>query len=274
MSIDLGDTIRLSTRNLSPAGDLVTATNMTLTITRPDDTTVVINPVAATGTGVYSYDYPTTQAGRHSARWVATGTGAGAYAEVFDVRPADLPYLVSLRDVKLTLNMSLTDTTYDEELRVYIESATSAAEDHRDEVLAKRTFTHEQHFRYAADSFVLPKRPVVSLTSIENVETGSLSGLGGYHLDGSTGKVWSTTGGYFTGLLKFTYVAGYTVVPSAYSLAVRLIIQHLWETQRGPQGASRFAGGMDDAALMRFRSMNIFVPPRAQELLGDRMPMV
>lgn len=273
MAIDLGDTYRLAMRNLSPAGDLVSATNMALTITLPDGTATVVNPVTPSGTGVYTYDYATVQAGRHLARWVASGTGSGSYVEAFDVRPAELPYLVSLRDVKETLNIDVATTTYDDELRVYIESATSAAEDHRDEVLAKRTFTWK-HWCRGTNSVVLPKRPVVSLTSVTNVETGLSYNVNGYDVDQNTGKVWSFNGGTFVGLLEFTYVAGYTVVPAAYSLAVRLIIQHLWETQRGPMGSSRFAGSLDDAALMRFRSMNIFVPPRAQELLGDRMPMI
>lgn len=273
MTIDLGDTYRLSMRNLSPAGDLVTATNMALSIRLPDNTVTLVDPIVATGTGIYSYDYATVQAGRHLARWVATGTGAGSYVEAFDVRPAELPYLVSLRDVKDTLNIEQSVTTYDEELRVYIESATAAAEDHRDEVLAKRSFTWK-HWCRGRTTFVLPKRPVVSLTSIQNVETGQLYDVSGYDVDNSTGRVSALTGGALYGLLEFTYVAGYTIVPAPYSLAVRLIIQHLWETQRGPMGASRFAGSLDDAALMRFRSMNIFVPPRAQELLGDRMPMV
>lgn len=271
MAIDLGDTYRLTARNLSAAGDLTTATNMALTITRPDGTSVVVDPVVAGSTGVYTYDYATTQAGRHLARWLATGTGAGAYIDAFDVRPADPAYLISLGDAKATLN--ITSTAYDDELRVYIESATTAAEDHRDEILAKRTLTYKDTF-YNCTEVILPRRPVVSLTSVQNVETGLLYGTAGYDLDGDTGKVRALTGGNFTGLLKFTYVAGYSVVPAAFTLAVRLIVQHLWETQRGPSGASRFAGSLDDAALMRFRSMNIFVPPRAQELLGDRMPMV
>ncbi len=233
MTIDLGDTYRLSMRNLSPAGDLVTATNMALSITLPDDTVTVINPVTAGSTGVYTYDYATVQAGRHLARWLATGTGAGAY----------------------------------------IEAATSAAEDHRDEVLAKRTFTWKTWGNGQA-SVVLPKRPVVSLTSLVNAESGVTFNPAGYDVNGSTGRITALRGGSFVGLLEFTYVAGYTIIPAAYTLAVRMIIQHLWETQRGPMGASRFAGSLDDAALMRFRSMNIFVPPRAQELLGDRMPMV
>lgn len=273
MAIDLGDTYRLSMRNLSAAGDLVTATNMALTIRLPDDTTVVVNPVTAGSTGVYSHDYATTQAGRHVARWLATGTGAGAYVEAFDVLPGDSASLVSLGDVKDILNIDRTTTSYDEELRAYMESATSAAEDHRDEVLAKRTFTWKT-WCDGRSSIVLPKRPVVSLTSVVNVESGVTFNVAGYDVNHSTGRVTSLSGGSFVGLLEFTYVAGYTVVPSAYSLAVRMIIQHLWETQRGPMGASRFAGSLDDAALMRFRSMNIFVPPRAQELLGDRMPMV
>lgn len=271
MSIDLGDTYRLNARNLSAAGDLTTATNMALTIALPDDTSVVVDPIVADTTGIYHYDYATTQAGRHLARWVATGTGAGVYIDAFDVRPANPLYLVSLRDVKDILN--ITTTTYDEELRAYIESATNAAEDHRDEIIAKRTVTYKNMF-YGCTELVLPKRPVISLTSVVNVETGLSYNTSGYNLNNSTGKLRALTGGSFIGLLEFTYVAGYRVVPAPFSLAVRMIVQHLWETQRGPMGASRFAGGLDDAALMRFRSMDIFVPPRAQELLGDRMPMV
>lgn len=115
---------------------------------------------------------------------------------------------------------------------------------------------------------------MVSLTSVESIDTAVTYNVANYHVNSVTGKVTVLHGGNFTGFLKFTYKAGYTVIPPAFTLAVRLIIQHLWETQRGPMGASRFAGGLDDAALMRFRSMSIFVPPRAQELLGERMPMV
>lgn len=273
MAIDLGDTYRLTARNLSAAGDLTTATNMALTITLPDDTTVVVNPVTAASTGVYNYDYLTTQAGRHIARWVATGTAAGAYVEVFDVRPASIPYVVSLRDVKEMLNLDLTTTTYDEELRAYIEGATKAAEDHRDEIFVKRTFTH-QRWLYSCTSLVLPRVPVVALTAIEDIENSTSYSTSSWLVEATTGRITQANGGGLTGLIEFTYTAGYTIIPGAFTLAIRMIIQHLWETQRGPMGASRFAGGLDDAALMRFRSMNIFVPPRAQELLGDRAPMV
>lgn len=273
MAIDLGDTYRLSMRNLSAAGDLVTATNMALTITLPDGTATVINPVTAGSTGIYSYDYATAQAGRHVARWLATGTGASAHVDTFDVLPADSVSVVSLSEVKDILNIDRTVITYDDELRAYMESATSAAEDHRDEVLAKRTFTWE-HRCSGYNTLVLPKRPLVSLTSVVAVDGGATYNVNNIHVDHSTSRLTALSGSSFQGLLTFTYVAGYTIVPSAYSLAVRMIIQHLWETQRGPMGASRFAGSLDDAGLMRFRSMNVFVPPRAQELLGDRMPMV
>lgn len=272
MAIDLGDTYRLRTRNLSPAGDLVTATNMKLVITLPDDTVTTIDPIVAGSTGVYTYDYATVQAGRHLARWVATGTGAGAYLEAFDVSPINAAYLVSLWDAKDTLNIDQTVTTYDEEIRAYIESATRAAENHRDEILAKRTFIHEGWFN--SSSVVLPRVPVASLTSVTAINSAVTYNVANYHVNNVTGRVTAITGGSFSGWLKFTYVAGYAIVPAAFSLAVRLIIQHLWETQRGPMGASRFAGGLDDAAVMRFRSMSVFVPPRAQELLGERMPMI
>lgn len=270
MSIDLGDVYRLNYRHLSPAGDLVSADAATWEITLPDGTITSI-PATAISTGVYRDDYTTTQAGRHLARWVGTGANPGAYAEAFDVRPADPPYLVSLAEMKVHLNM--TSTAHDVELRGFIEAATKAAEDHRQEVLVRRTVTHYRTAR-ARSWIVLPRVPVISLTSVATLDGAQTWDVGNLHVDPVTGRVTVLSGSAFDGEMMFVYVAGYTVIPGAFTLAVKIIVQHLWETQRGPQGASRFAGTIDDANLLRFRGIDIFIPPRAQELLGDRAPLV
>src|SRR4051812_2397971 len=119
MAVDLGDLYRCSWTNISPSGGNVNAGSVTLTITLPDQTSVVVTPVSPTTTGVYQYDYQTVQAGRHLARWVGTGANPGAQPEEFDVRPANPGYIISLGDVRQQLN--LTTTVNDEELRYSIE---------------------------------------------------------------------------------------------------------------------------------------------------------
>lgn len=270
MTIDLGDVYQLSYDHYDVSGALASSTSATWTITLPDGTTDSF-AASVIGAGLYRNNYSTVQAGRHLARWVGTGTAAGAYTEAFDVRPADPIYLISLAEAKAHLNM--TSSTHDDELRAFIEASTKAAEDHRDEVLVRRTFIHHTDRRQCS-SLVLPRVPVVSLTSVATVDAATTWDVADLHVDGTSGRVTVESGPLLDGHLRVTYVAGYPIVPAAFTLAVKIIVQHLWETQRGPQGATRFAGTIDDASLLRFRSINVFVPPRAQELLGDRMPMV
>lgn len=268
MTIDLGDVYTLAYDHFVN-GSLASATSATWTITLPDGTTdsFAATPISA---GVYRDDYVTVQAGRHLARWEGTGANAGAYTEAFDVRPTNPNYLVSVAEVKDHLN--ITTTTHDEELRAFIEAATGAAEDHRDEVLARRTFVHEREVR-RCNRIVLPRVPVLSLTSVATVDGATTWDVADLHVS-SGGWVWVIDGPPLDGHIVVTYVAGYVVIPAAFNLAVKIIVQHLWETQRGPQGAARFAGSIDDANLLRFRSISVFIPPRAQELLGDRAPLV
>lgn len=271
MAVDVGDLYRLAYRHTSPAGDLVSAGAANWVITLPDGTSTTI-PATPVSPGVYQNDYLTIQDGRHLARWLGTGVNPGAYTEAFDVRPADPPYLVSLSEVKAHLNM--TSTTHDEELRGFIEAATKAAEDHRQETIARRTVRHYRQVRNRT-WIVLPRVPVISLTSVQAIDLSKTWTVNSLHIDSATGRVTALPGSPpFDGDLEFTYVAGYRSVPGAFVLAVKLIVQHLWETQRGPAGSSRFAGTIDDANLLRFRGIDIFIPPRAQELLGDRAPLV
>ena len=264
MAIDLGDVYRLNYTNLSAAGAPVSADQVTVTVTLPDGTSLSPVVVAPTSTGVYLYDYPTTQAGRHIARWVATGAGAGATADAFDVRPANPGYLVSLEDVKKQLNM--TATTDDEELRRFLEAATQVVERHVGRAVVRREITEE---RLADGCLILNWPPVLSVSSVSRVDGSATWAPADLHTT-SSGIVRSLNGVALTGLVAATYTAGMAIIPANYALAAMIIVQHLWQTQRGTAG-SPGVGGLETPGA-GFTSFGYAIPNRAMELLGPSMP--
>lgn len=266
--IDLGDLYPLTLAIRDADGVLADATEVTLTITLPDLTTVSPSPSNPT-TGRYEYDYPTVQAGRHVARWVATGVNAGSYTEVFDVREAAPDLIVSLVDTKRHLNMSLTDTGPDEELRGFIEAATPVVEDVTGPVVV-RTYT-EVHS--SGSLLVLGNSPVVSLTSLTAVLTGGTSyAVDGVDLDGETGIVRRLDGGVFTGPLRSTYKAGRPVVAANITQGAKEVIRHMWDTQRGHSGARP---GFGEEEFVQTGS-GFTIPRRVYELLAPhkRAPLI
>jgi hypothetical protein len=239
---------------------LVNPTTVTLTITLPDNTTIVVTPVSPVSTGMYQYDYQTVQAGRHSGRWVGTGSNPGAYVELFDVRPAVPAYIVSLADIKQQLNM--TSTADDEELRAFLEAATGVIETYLGRAVVRRSFT-EEHAVYG--EILLNWTPVISLTSVVSVDGTTTWNTADLHVSTSgvvTAKAGATA---LQGDISVTYTAGAPVVPANWALAARIIVQHLWDTQRGKSGATH-AGGLDTPGA-GFTRYGFAIPNRAKELL-------
>lgn len=275
MAVDLGDVYRLTWTNLSPAGAPVNAGAVTVTITLPDETVFTTPPVAPTGTGVYQYDYQTLQAGRHSARWVGTGTNPGAQADVFDVRPASPPYLVSLADAKKQLN--ITNTADDEELRQVVEAATAAVERHLDMAVVMRTVVEHRDMGNPAicrepgvlQKFTVTKKPIASLTSVvsaDGLTTWDVANMRGT----DTGVVKVLNGSVVYGPVVITYKAGLQVIPANYLEAAETIIQHVWQNQRGGSKGAPRPGGMDTPGA-GFTSFGYYLPNAALEMLGDRV---
>jgi hypothetical protein len=284
MAIDLGDLYRLSMTLTSPAGGLVNADTMTLTITLPDDTTVP-TVVAPASTGHYQYDYLTTQPGRHVAHWVGTGTNPGAYVDIFDVRTASPGYLVSLATMKNQLNLNNT-TASDEDLRDFIESATDAVERIRNEAVIRRTFVDEiylpEYFRgigqvansampYGIDTarfrVAISHTPALSLTSVARVDGTMTWDVANLHLD-PAGIIDVMFGPTLVGHIAVTYVAGYRIVPESFTKAAEFIVQNLWQTRRGVKGGPR-VGGTETTMVP---GIGFAIPNQAMELLGGGMP--
>ncbi|WP_426568093.1 hypothetical protein [Streptomyces canus] len=269
---DLGDVVPLGVTVTDSGGTLVNAGSMALTITRPDQTTVTVSPVTPASTGTYSYDYTPAQAGRHIVRWVATGAHANAYADVFDVRTADPAFLFSLTDAKKHLNIAADDTSADDEIRDW-NAATTMVVEHFVGPCARRTISERHTFGVAAVR-VLRHTPALALISLVPIlNSGTSYDPDDLDLDADTGIVQRLDGGLLYGPLRITYTAGRVVIAPNISAAGRIILQHLWRTQRGSLRGPVIAGGDDYAVSEPIQGLGYAIPNRALELLEpDRLP--
>jgi len=227
-TFDLGDVVPLGVETRDTEGDLANATTVVVTITLPDGSTSGPHTVSPTSTGIYQYDYTPSQVGRHGVRWVATGTNAGAFTDVFDVLDNALLPIVSLADAKRHLN--ITATTDDEELRRTLAVATDAAERYANRALRRKTVseTHDG----GSPVLILRQPPVASVSS---VTVGGVATTA-YVLDAAAGLLYAGTDGGSTWTagwqnIVVTYVTSATV-PEVAEQAVLELTRHLWEQQQ------------------------------------------
>jgi hypothetical protein len=284
--LDLGDVVSLDfTTQVN--GSRVNATTAVLTITLPDGTSAtptVLNPEP----GVYSASYPTTQVGRHTLRWLATGPAGRAHTDVFNVREPVSLALLSLAEAREHLNMPPGDTIDDEELRRYIDATTTIIERHVNKIIARRTITEWHQFdsyrwvnswetgehglRPSPVVLTLNAVPVVSVTSVATIDGLLTWDVAALDIDGPLGLVTDRSGRGFRGDLKAVFVAGYASIPPNYELAAAIVVDHLWRTQRTetlrPSGL-----GVSEDRFGYLGSVGYAIPPRAVELLGGRPPV-
>jgi hypothetical protein len=271
MTYDLGDVVPLGITITDSTGANANASAVTCTITLPDGTSSagsVTNP----STGLYNCDFSPSQVGRYAVRWLATGTNAAAFTDEFTVRDyADLG-IVGLAEVKAHLNIPTTDTTLDEELRRFIDSASDLAESYVGQILGRKTFTSELYD--GGTEFIRLRNPkAISITSV--YENDALVPSNNYVVDYTgqrlyrigSGTLYATNSyGYWTAGMNnvsITYVAGYVNPPSAAKQGVLEIIRHLWQTQRGAMNVMTRNQTGDDF----YQGSTYSLPRRAMELL-------
>lgn len=270
MPWDLGDTVPLTTEVTDAAGALVPATGVLCTIGLPDGTTVqpsVSNP----STGRYTVDYVPTIPGRHTERWTSTSP-ATARSDTFDVRAATPAYILSIADAKTHLNIPAASTVHDEELRAFVEALTTVIEgpDGLGRTVVRRAVVESRKVGWATTYLALHHVPVISLTSITDLDGATVWNIADFNLDPDTGVVTVLTGRTpLSGLVQLTYLAGYQVIPGNVTLAAKMCLQEWWRTQRADRGGPRFAGGpnQDDATLRAGWGMSLLIP-EARQLLG------
>lgn len=252
---DLGDTIPLSVEVRDNTSTLTNATSCTITITQPDGTTLGPTTITATTTGIYTYNYKPTQAGRHIIKWTAT-TPDAVYTDTFTVVDNTQAALVSLDDIKTYLNIS--STSSDEELRQFIREATDIAERATGRTLFRRTIT-ETHTA-PTPVILLRKWPIISVTTVTESGTTLTAGTD-YVVNTINGTVTRGSNlaplGWRPGVdnITITYLAGEADPNPTGQLLVKELVRHMWRTQRG---ASPMAMSQDDyvpgaANIMTYR---------------------
>lgn len=264
MTYDLGAVVLLTYTARDLTGVAGNATSVSVTITLPDLTSVSSGVLAGTA-GVYAYAYPTTQAGRHTIRWVATGTNAGAYTDVFEVNPAQSVQLVSLADARNQLRIPAADTSHDAEIADFLRSVTAVVERYKLAVVAT---TRTDTFDGGVPSVALRRFPVLSVSSVSDF--GTVLPPGSYEVNLRTGVLTRVAQflpyPFLPGSqsVSVTYVAGSASTPPDYARAALIILQHMWETMR-PAGRAPFSQQSDDYDPRYSYS----IPRRALELLGE-----
>ncbi|MGW0821832.1 hypothetical protein [Streptomyces sp. NPDC002845] len=268
MPFDLGATARLTAECRDPGGTLATAATAVVTVTLPDDTTAT-PAVTETSTGLYQADYVTTMPGRHTVRWGWTSP-AHAYTDVFDVQEAAPPAILSLADAKKHVN--ITGTRDDDELRFWNNATTRAVEFYTGPVIA-RSVT-EDHDVGRTRVLALRQVPALSLTTVAAVlDSGTSYAVADLDLDGDTGIVRRKDGGWLCGPLRATYTAGRASIRENITAGARIILEHLWRTQRAGRRGGLAGGGDDYSVTEPIPGLGYAVPNRAVELLApDRLP--
>jgi hypothetical protein len=183
--------------------------------------------------------------------------------------------MLTLAEAKLQLNIAVSNVTHDVELQAYVDAAIRAVEKHTDTLGAVRTVTGERHNTCVTVRLRLHHRPVQSLTSLARVDASLTWDVADLDVDVEAGVLRVVSGPLFSGLLAATYEAGHDPVPPNHNLAARIIVQHLWQTQRGAMGG-RDIRGLDDSFdnVVVATGRGYAIPNAALELLGEPIPVV
>ncbi len=267
----LGGNIRLSTTVKDLNQTLTDPSTIVLAVRAPDGTTISYSTPTHDSVGNYHQDIPAadlTQIGRYVYTWTTTGTAAGVIGDLFDVfDPLELK-IISLADAKNFLDIPLTDTDGDDELQAMIATA--------DEIVSKiiggpiltTSVTERVQVGQNFTSLAVRQRPLVSVTSITDTAAGVVMNLTDLDVDPNAGIIRRNLGLPFFSrgaVYSVVYKAGLgTSVPAPIELAAKIIVGHMWDTQRGPSLRPTYGG--DETVVIP--GMGYAVPNRAVELLA------
>ncbi len=277
-----GQPVRLSTTVRDVTGTLVNAGAITLLVkTAAADgtwtTTGTYSSPANDSTGTYHQDIPVTDlatTGHYQYTWTSTGTGAGVSFGEFDVFDPFETSILPLQDAKDALNIPQANTGSDTEIASYIATIKSSLERATGGPLVNRVITERAEMMSNQTVILVRQRPLVSVVSITSASGGAIDISTGLDLDVNAGLIRRKLGLPFYGpffswlpQVSVVYVAGWGVsVPAAFNTFARIVLAHLWETQRGP-AVLPMTGG-ETTVLPGF---GFAVPNQAAELLNGSM---
>lgn len=195
-------------------------------------------------------------------RWTTTGPGAGVKTDEIDVYDPFASELLTLLDGKKYLGIAPENTEHDDEVESFIRALTPAVEFFAGPVEPKtvrRTVVGQYEI-------VLPLAPVISITSITSY--GSVLDVADFTLDSDTGIVRYTDASlvFPIGRVDVIFVPGRRVIHEGISHGAKVILDHLWETQRG-RGSSGYTSKNRTGDTTFIPALGYSVPNRAIQML-------
>lgn len=174
--------------------------------------------------------------------------------------------VLTLAEVKGHLN--LTVATHDGELAAFIDAAEAA--------IAQRVgplSPESRTLRVRPASHVLRiPTPAVSVTSVTDADGVALT-VGDLFLDGASGLITYDDGTSFPSrYYTVVYLAGRDPVPADLKLAIKELVRHFWDTQRGP--TRRPGSTASETASNTIPGAAYLLPFRVSELLKPHMPIL
>jgi hypothetical protein len=251
--LELGETYQYRHTVTDIAGIPANAGTVAVTITLPDGTTATPS-VVPNGTGIYDFDYLTTQVGRHTLLGSATGGTLGSATEKFDdTFNVEQPgrFLVGFDDARTQLRAVSTITTLAdrEQLRWLCLAASDAVERDLGRVVARRTVV--ETYDGGITALVLRSTPVISITTV--VEDDITLTANDYVLRkrgwllqrGTTKSQRYWADGWEN--ITVTSVAGMINPPAVVRLVALYLVQALWQSSQQAPHPLLDEGGAEEA---------------------------
>lgn len=185
--------------------------------------------------------------------------------------------MLTLQDAKLQLNIPAANTTHDVELETFVQAAILVAEFHGGLLGDLRTIASERHVACHWSQLRLFNKPVQSVSSIARVDGSLTWNVADLDVDVDSGVLRVVSGPLFSGLLAIDYEGGHPAgqVPERLNLAARIILQHLWQTQRGAMGQQGGRSVLNESVEnWTSHGRGYAIPNAALELLGEPIPVV
>lgn len=174
--------------------------------------------------------------------------------------------MTSLDRIKKQLNIDAQDTGNDDELKGVLAAVLAPGgplEQHTGEVFEPDVFVERVVPSHRDGLLRLRRKPVIDVTSVTSLDGETSYDVSDVVIDARLGTVELAS--LPARGVVVTYEAGWETLPANYAEAAEIIVQNLWETQRGQLGSPEFGAGATVMSGM---------PNRALELLGGRQPLV
>lgn len=177
--------------------------------------------------------------------------------------------LLTLAEAKLQLNIPADNTADDAELQGYVDAIAGVVERHTGRVVEQRQIV--ETLRPRRGVLMLSSVPVISLDAVASLDGADTWDPAAFDVDPDTGEVLALSGSCPRGRVRVTYTAGYAEadVPGRYKQGALVILQHVWETQRGQGSVGAGVIGPEESWDP---ASSFSIPRRALEWLGEPLP--